>query len=589
MSSSIPDQLSLGALSLADLTADDVDVAIAARECSHQKIMDELLKLRIHRNSITPPISRVPDDILAEIFRIFTHDLWTSHSRRDPLYISHVCSHWRTLAHSLPFLWNVIHTGHYPEYTARLIDLSKGLPLSVVSDKDYYQQDDVNTNFFHLLSDVADQIQHLKLYVRRSLMLAFQESPFWQGEPDFEPDSALVLETIDLVYTTQSFEGYTEPPDHFWFLHSSTSLPRLSTLRLEHFPPSITPPLLRPTLTELEVNPSQPQSIRDWLRLLKALPLLKNLSISEICLGSILPTTPVPTSRAIDMEQLCKIFLRVGEYGSGVACTQLLNHLRVPSEAKIDIFSSYNESNAELLIDVLASKKDGRGCVGEPQQLTALYLSASDGVCMWARAQPGCVSLQRTTPNDTYVIRVLPLSGAGSVILTVFDGSKLSLANIEQLCIYNVAPQPQALPRFVHLRELRCHHARHRTWLQALMSLASDDLPSLCALTLKFPKWHVHSGECTQQPFGGEPLSVLIDAFLALRRSYGRPMEELNLHDIRFFDPMHDGPWLQRASTELNTLTWSHFTGKDHRAWGAPCVLCDKDGWGMHSRIDDED
>ncbi|KIP01393.1 hypothetical protein PHLGIDRAFT_17227 [Phlebiopsis gigantea 11061_1 CR5-6] len=512
MSSSIPDQLSLGALSLADLTADDVDVAIATRECSHQKIMDELLKLRIYRNSITPPISRVPDDILAEIFRIFAHDLWTSHSRRDPLYISHVCSHWRTLAHSLPFLWNVIHTGHYPGYTARLIDLSKGLPLSVVSDKNYYQQDDVNTNFFHLLSDVADQIQHLKLYVRRSLMLAFQESPFWQGEPDFEPDSALVLETIDLVYTTQSFEGYTEPPDHFWFLHSSTSLPRLSTLRLEHFPPSITPPLLRPTLTELEVNPSQPQSIRDWLRLLKALPLLKNLSISDICLGSILPTTPVPTSRAIDMERLCKISLRVGEYGSGVACTQLLNHLRIPSEAKIDIF---------------------------PPTTSQTQNSSS---MSWLR--------RRT--------------------VGVFDGSKLSLAHIEQLCIYNVAPQPQALPRFVHLRELHCHHARHRTWLQALISLASDDLLSLRALTLKFPKWHVHSGECTQQPFGGEPLSVLIDAFLALRRSYGRPMEELNLHDIRFFDPVHDGPWMQRASTELTTLTWSHFTGKDHRAWGAP-------------------
>ncbi|KIP03443.1 hypothetical protein PHLGIDRAFT_121561 [Phlebiopsis gigantea 11061_1 CR5-6] len=575
-------------LSLIHLAENDLDTAIADRERWYRRLGDELIRLRTHRNSIASPISRIPDDILAEIFTLSVVNLWDSHKYR--IWVAHICSHWRRVALSLPGIWNVIRVNQHLDCTATFIERSNNLPLSIHDDMGS-TGGDLRPGFFRLLTDVSDRLQHLQLSVGRSLMIALHEFPYRLDEDD-EPDEAPILETVDLTYTTvdltyttQTDEDEAEPPAYFWFLSSDTSLPNLKALRLSGFPSFITYTLLRPTLTELEVDPNECLAVVQWLQVIRVLPNLERLTLGEINPEDG-PLAAVPAPHMVRMERLRELLLHRGAEGDGSAlgCAQLLNRLLIPSDCMIGVpWPHENVRQGQFLLDVLGSKKDGTACIGDPQPLTALGLRQSE-VLLWSRTRPVCIPSYITQYRAHYsgnrernhVIHIKPCS-IQEIIQVIIAGSNLPLRNIELLCLEDIIPPLQFLSCFTHLRELHCHHSSPQSLLQMIASLASDNLPHLRSLMLDHPKWHVHPAACEVQPLGGEPLGAALDDFLASRRAHGLPLEELNLHHIQSFDHVQDAPWLQHVSREVPRLTWTHCPGRDpHICFqGSSCPMCD--------------
>ncbi|KAI0920508.1 hypothetical protein AcW1_002230 [Taiwanofungus camphoratus] len=98
-------------------------------------------RIRNHSTRGTPtPIFKLPPEILAEVFLIHAAQVIAAFSRRvcvgfyDWINVSHVCSHWRSIAIGCARLWSYILMTH-TEWMTVLLDRSKTMPLTVIADR----------------------------------------------------------------------------------------------------------------------------------------------------------------------------------------------------------------------------------------------------------------------------------------------------------------------------------------------------------------------------------------------------------------------------------------------------------------------
>ncbi|KIP04119.1 hypothetical protein PHLGIDRAFT_207646 [Phlebiopsis gigantea 11061_1 CR5-6] len=533
-----------------------IDAAIATRELLNQRTGVELLQLRRRRNNTIPNILRLPPEIVAEILTLFARDAQRADnpnrtSRLQWIQITHVCARWRSIARSLPKLWSVIYTMQDPLCTNMFLALSQKSLLSIVPALDACLKI-MDVRFLAQLSHVMDRIQHMTLYLRWHSMLGPLR---FFSEEAIEPRSALSLETLDLIYFTSRIydkhRGYyiaedPGPSSYFWFFSSKTPMPKLRTLRLRALPPSITVHLVRPTLTELRVSTASPLCLSMWLALLAKLPLLEVLHINgvEEDIQPIVPSVSPPDPDIV-LGRISEIVVCVEECSlsdeTGL-CTRLLHRLIIPSSCMIQV--PLAKDNPQSTIDVVLSKKDGRARLGEPQVFTSLQVG--DGsACLWPEAGRGFEESEETSS--------VQLKGCGNALREIGRTSSFPHCNIQLICIHELSQHTnvRSLIPFTHLRELHFHLVLHDNWFKDLTLLPSTALPHLRSLTLELSDW------C---PRGDDPLSLIVDTLLSVRREAGAAIEELHLLMIRGSVDPEGILWLERMeSSEMPTFTWTRW------------------------------
>ena len=258
-----------------------IDAAIATRELLTRRFADELLQLRRRRNGTISTICRLPEEILTEIFTLLVHEArhTSNYGCADLswIWLTHVCSRWRTIMRSLPKLWTIIYTTNDRECIDAFLTRSRRSPLSVISRKPECMED-LAFPFLVMLLPVTDRIQHIKLSVRYRIMLdllslSHTRVPLLDASilETWRLDD-LLLETLELSYMpTNSEEEWRlldespEALEQFWPLsEAETRMPKLRTLCLTGFPLALANNLARPSLTKLRVRAPAPFDILAW-------------------------------------------------------------------------------------------------------------------------------------------------------------------------------------------------------------------------------------------------------------------------------------------------------------------------------------
>ncbi|KAF8431308.1 hypothetical protein L210DRAFT_3416307, partial [Boletus edulis BED1] len=91
------------------------------------RLMTQVCDVRRQRNMLSP-ISRLPEEILAEIF---THGARDHHEHyRLPVDVSYVCHRWRIVALDCPTLWSYL-VGASQRWTEELLARSKQTSLKI--------------------------------------------------------------------------------------------------------------------------------------------------------------------------------------------------------------------------------------------------------------------------------------------------------------------------------------------------------------------------------------------------------------------------------------------------------------------------
>lgn len=278
------------------------------------RIHDEIAALKLRRNA-TLPISKLPTEVLSEIFLLvlssifnkgYDDDYW-SQSPNSWLSVLHVCHAWREVAYHLPRLWTFIVPSH-PLLVQTALKLSQNLPIAIVRHgRSWYNTIESYTFIF------AEFFRIRQVYLRITRQV-------WNLLSDSKELllRAPLLEDISIDLTATN----TSP-----FSFSTMDLPRLTSLRatFEHGTYRILRTLIRPTLTSLSLwhYDSNPIQLMD---VLKSLPALQNLDlhyhkyILEPTPQNILP----PPIRTVTMPALK--LLNIAAHDSGISSAYLLDH-----------------------------------------------------------------------------------------------------------------------------------------------------------------------------------------------------------------------------------------------------------------------
>lgn len=91
------------------------------------RTQNSLARLQARRNAIAP-VSRLPNEILVDIFLIFQN--WWKTSIKCWHHVTHICRHWRHVAIEAPILWTDIHVRSH-EYALLMLERSQNAPLDV--------------------------------------------------------------------------------------------------------------------------------------------------------------------------------------------------------------------------------------------------------------------------------------------------------------------------------------------------------------------------------------------------------------------------------------------------------------------------
>lgn len=594
MTDNVPD---LNVLTLND--EENIDDAIATHARLYETIGRQLSRLRTHRNNTIPTISRIPREVLAEIITIFAWQHRQQHAEYEPfkwLWITHVCSLWRSIALALPELWNVIPTGHYRECTEAYVVRSVALPLSIVPGR-MDACEDLNPRFVLPILPAVYRLRELKLYLVRNTMMGLLNDTYFP-ELINSVEIAPSLESLSLSY--MSFEDDADPPDDFWFL-TFASMPKLRELQTSYLPFALVASLAQPSLTRLELSMMNISNFDadDILKLLEKLPQLRHLEISDLDTSIPFQQSPIPaTSGSFALIHLRYVRLS----GQRTASARLLNHLVIPSNCMMMIWDS-NEAVAgySFIYTVVASKKNGAGCVGPPQALIYMRIDRNGGIELWDDVEdgppcdnwrPGCKLIARKPTVD--------LVGQSSrFMFEAISDTTLPLQNLQLLCLQGIEiPHGffAILSSRSYITELHCHGNKYmRQMLEQLGGvLCAHDphgsdipLPRLRSLKLCTPKWHPHPGVCPRA-FEGEPLSTAIDTLLHARDEMGIPLGELHVLDIRFFDEHNDMEWFTRMSSGPLQFEWTRCLPALERCSPLKCDICGDSDWAGWGRIGDE-
>ena len=232
------------------MTGEKIDSQIHARLVFINKLQNKTLALRCHRNEILPLISRLPNEVLTEIFLLFVSASYDSScdNTGPPVYdvfkwlqITHVCHRWRAVALVQPRLWERIPITDRVDCMQAFVERSRDRPLLIApGSRDLDTEPD--PRIFDWLAPAVNRIKSMSLYLTRRLLRSLDHI---MEHPE---TSVPLLDTLELCAILDEDEASL--PRQFWFI-STADLPRLRHLTTVDFPLSFTHSLIRPTLTRL--------------------------------------------------------------------------------------------------------------------------------------------------------------------------------------------------------------------------------------------------------------------------------------------------------------------------------------------------
>ncbi|OCH88809.1 hypothetical protein OBBRIDRAFT_794899 [Obba rivulosa] len=402
-----------------------VDIEKARKECEEEALYHQtmMLRARTRRNTFAP-ISRLHEELLAEIFLHFQR--WNTFSLAEPariqeytppikypyrwLSITHVCRHWRTVAHSCPRLWT------------RLIFSRRGLMALAVScsgrmplhfNADLLRISMEGMGGVKVVLREIDRIEHLDLTASWHHIVHVHDclarpAPLLRTLRLFEPMGGM---------GSAGGRGFTSPL--FQAEH-----PQLQKLALLGVPlVQWTNPLLCPSLTELYLEryetTSYSPTMSEMLTALENMPLLRVIELK-----SILPNDKSEKkSRALKtviMPHLQSISLSGGRL-SPKQCAYILDHLSLPALRALSL-SCLKADGLDTLLSYLATFLHGveplRACFMDLQRRFCMEASTSSNLPIDSLSEPGfCLDLRMYASRRKHVLdpamafwRTLPLT-----------------------------------------------------------------------------------------------------------------------------------------------------------------------------------
>ncbi|KAM5544195.1 hypothetical protein V8D89_001855 [Ganoderma adspersum] len=325
-----------------------------------KKIEDEIeshanaITMLKHRLNATTTISRLPSELLSEIFVCFAQDYfrsYTDHKAHSSYYsyhrgvpewvrVAHVCHAWREIALSTPRLWSLIAVTQR-SIAEQLLVRSKKAPLSVAATHLGYNAD---------RKKILETVFSEEMYRVRELFISGPSSHVYEL-------CAKLTEPANLMHTlalSDSGDNYTQKnsdliPQNL----CNGQFPRLRCLEIRRLAMRWDNPLLCSALTNLVVIQSIYRdamgTFEQFISALESMPGLQTIELAN----AIPPTSPgsahlSPPSRAIAFPHLRDIRLN----GSTIDCANFLRHLSLGANIQLQL-ACHEEAGLKNLILVV--------------------------------------------------------------------------------------------------------------------------------------------------------------------------------------------------------------------------------------------
>ncbi len=312
-----------------------------------------LVTLKRRLNSLTL-IAGLPPELLSEIFLHLARDIYygnrleatySYHCLRPPTWITvtHICHSWRELALNSPRLWSYIVLSRRP-FVSEFLARSKKAPLRITAAFAFCGDEKIKV-LEDVLHGERQRLTELQLIApSRTLLDACQKL----GQ------SAPLLET--LVLSEHMTPSYTVDHTHISHTVLSLSLPHLRTVEFRRIKISWDHPIFSAHLTKLVVHgPAIGRvpmgTFERFLLVLERMPELQVLDLYEM-----IPPLPAenieslpPVSRKVTLPRLRHISLSSYQ----MECANLLNHLTLPKDVRLDLVGRWSKADRESLVEVI--------------------------------------------------------------------------------------------------------------------------------------------------------------------------------------------------------------------------------------------
>lgn len=320
-------------------------------------------------------ISTLPPELLVMIFQTIVQS-YEDHrvvgtSPYAWISFTHVCTHWREVALSIPALWSDIVLPCRLNWVRELLVRSQSAPLYIhhrISTPPHRRTEDLHAlqlalgalqrirllklclpwetyqKVAPLLHAPAPRLKHLALYTSNILSCIGRAPPVLPLSFDVHPQ----LETLDLSAYSVSWSDLA-------------SCRNLRSFSIDYAP------FMRPTL----------HTVAEVLNTLRGLPLLEVLCLTNVMLA------PLPTDTQAGFNQSTVVTLahlkQLVLCGDAAPCASLLDHLLHPSNTRMEFnYSHIADTEFPLLLPSLRSKLSGESTLGpEPP---ALFQSLAFGL-----------------------------------------------------------------------------------------------------------------------------------------------------------------------------------------------------------------
>ncbi|KAF5325421.1 hypothetical protein D9619_010027 [Psilocybe cf. subviscida] len=262
--------------------------------------MQESIRLLKARRNELAPVTKLPDEILFQIFVIFQDSIDLQH--RQWQQIAHVCRYWRHVAVGSPSLWTRLHNPPHA-LTQLMLERSKNAPLDVALTGMWLKKT-ILTGTLAIILQAIERIRTIKFEVMPFSVLDTVHDIFAGLDRDWEASS---LETLIIGAEVQ--QG--PPPASVRVVTNvfrSTSLLRRLSVKYGYYNWGMLP---LPSLTHLDLRGMSLGNVSGahLIETLRQMPNLKTLKINWKNMNiHQFPPTPHPQPIHLPCLQTLKIF-----------------------------------------------------------------------------------------------------------------------------------------------------------------------------------------------------------------------------------------------------------------------------------------
>lgn len=284
---------------------------------------DAVRKIKSRMNDTVSPISRLPPEVLRQIFLQYAALHSVAKRTTACKSITHVCRSWRILALDCSMLWTFVYLSSDDSF-GEIVTRSKHQPLFVAGS--------LNS---------PKRIRHLMGIMPKVTTLQLFDIDGCLGGQQIE--AAPLLETLELAGSELVHPNATVFSD---ILYNSAA-PRLRQLRMFNIAFEWRPSFVHPNLTNLRLQcpkgRDEPHSLSNILDALSSMPLLETLHL-EHCLPREIPILG-SEDRKITLSHLHSIELAADT----ISCANLLSYLDCPVEVSINVQGKVKDFHLDAL------------------------------------------------------------------------------------------------------------------------------------------------------------------------------------------------------------------------------------------------